>query len=326
MTRVRKLDPFTIRDHLPVRLDTHVLRLVVVPVDQQRGRCDLWQVRNDGPVLKRAGDEEFRRAVPKKRVIKLASSSTAHSLPTAIDRHGPRHSHGQLHRRILLHILKALLQLLRIRIHAAQMLPVIHIHRPLVLLALRPPLLLAPHQRRLHLRRQLRPQHIRGFHPALHRGRAAADDEPPQAAGLRRREAGAQHAAPGVAEQVVGGDAEVGEQVGQLGHEERFRPEGAVAHLFRQVRRAPAAELVVEDGRDAVLRREVGDGEQVVVADAWPAVEEYQRPGGGREVAEDLVECLAGLPGGRDVEVHLAGGGGEGVHGGCARCRSWAFC
>jgi hypothetical protein len=65
--------------------------------------------------------------------------------------------------------------------------------------------------------------------------------------------AGSQHAAPGLAQEVVViVDAEVGEQVVELGEEERDGPELAVALFFWEVRGFAAPELVVEDYGDRV--------------------------------------------------------------------------
>ena len=65
--------------------------------------------------------------------------------------------------------------------------------------------------------------------------------------------AGAEHAAPGVAQQVVVIlDAEVGEEVVELVQEQLLGPEGGVAHFLGEMGGAAGAELVVEDYGDVV--------------------------------------------------------------------------
>lgn len=86
--------------------------------------------------------------------------------------------------------------------------------------------------------------------------------------------AGAEHASPGVAEDVVVVlDPQMRQQIGEFGEKELDGPEGAIAALLREMRGFAAAELVVEDHRDCVLGCEVEEREKVIVRDAGAAVE-----------------------------------------------------
>ena len=128
---------------------------------------------------------------------------------------------------------------------------------------------------------------------------------------------GEQHAAPGLAEGAVAVlDAEMGQQVVELGDEEVGRPEGGVAHFFGQVRGFAAAELVVADGWNAVRGGEVGDWDEIVAWDAGTAVQEDEGTGAGSwgEIAVDLVPGFAWFVYSWNVEVCFAFGDWMGRH------------
>ena len=122
---------------------------------------------------------------------------------------------------------------------------------------------------------------------------------------------GAEHPAPGLPEQVeVVGDAEVLDHGGQLLDEQLHAPERRVG--VRQVRAAPAAELVVVHDRAAAARGQPGHGQRVVVGRAGPAVQDDERrPGAPGEVAGHPVPGPVPAEG----DLALGGGLGDGVHG-----------
>lgn len=64
---------------------------------------------------------------------------------------------------------------------------------------------------------------------------------------------GGEHAAPGVAEEVVLSDPQFLEQVVEFGEEELDGPEIGVAILFWEVGCIAAAELIVENDGDGVV-------------------------------------------------------------------------
>src|SRR5207237_6473708 len=98
-------------------------------------------------------------------------------------------------------------------------------------------------------------------------------------------------------------DAQRVDEVVQLADEEVDRPE--VGAALRVVRAPSVAELVIEDDRAPALG-EVGEGEQVVVRGAGPAMEHDQRSGRAfvprSELAVDAVPRLGRLA--ADLEGH----------------------
>ena len=88
-------------------------------------------------------------------------------------------------------------------------------------------------------------------------------------------------------------DPQVLKEVCELLHEEVLRPEACVALLLRIVGGVAVANLIVENDGDSVSGQEVREGEEVVVRDAWPAVQTHERTA-RFDVAEDLVPCLRG--------------------------------
>ncbi len=119
---------------------------------------------------------------------------------------------------------------------------------------------------------------------------------------------GRQHAAPGLAQQVVVVlDLQLLEQVIQLVEEELHGPEVAVVQLLGEVGRVAAAHLVVHDHRCAVQLRDVLQGQYVGVGDTGPAMEDHEGPfRGGGEGAKEGVPCLAGRGDAGDGEVERA--------------------
>lgn len=190
------------------------------------------------------------------------------------------------------------------------MLPV-EIHDGLLILGILVSLfLLMLRYRVIHMPRQQLPQPVARLDPQHHAARRVAYDDalhPLRARIVTRRPHTRQHAAPTLPEDVVvARDAEVREQVVELPHEEVGRPEGCVEAFLAQVRRVAVAELVVEDEGDVVAVG-VGQGrqrQQVVVARAWSAVEQDERPARAarRKVAVDFVPRLAFLARGRNRE------------------------
>lgn len=120
----------------------------------------------------------------------------------------------------------------------------------------------------------------------------------------------------------AGAQAEVVDEIVELGDEEGEGPEGGVGVLFWEVRGETAAELVVEDYRaTGVGGWMVGVGVQVdqrgevLVAGARTAVEGYQGGRGAGEVAYYFVPGRAGLVGVRGGEGDVARGGFGDGHG-----------
>ena len=89
-------------------------------------------------------------------------------------------------------------------------------------------------------------------------------------------------------------DTEMGEEVVEFGEKEVYGPEISVAVLFGEVGGITAAELVVHYYWDLVRSDEVADGEEVVVWNAWAAMETDERPDAGFEISEDSVPLLLG--------------------------------
>lgn len=147
--------------------------------------------------------------------------------------------------------------------------------------------------RLVNLPRQLPPPLVTRLHPQLHARRTIADHQLPQALRSTDRPHTPQHAAPALAQQIILRDPEVGEQVLEFGHEELWCPESRVEAFFAQMCAVAVAELVVEDHGDGVLFCQLGEGEEVVVAGAGPAVESDQGPCGGGQVADDFVPGVA---------------------------------
>lgn len=86
------------------------------------------------------------------------------------------------------------------------------------------------------------------------------------------------------------------EEALELGDEQLLGPEGRVAVFVGEVGGVAIAKLIVEDDGDGVGGGEVGEGEEVVVHDAWTAVENDEgATSGGLEVTKDLVPGLTRL-------------------------------
>ena len=94
---------------------------------------------------------------------------------------------------------------------------------------------------------------------------------------VRRDVLDSERDAPGLPEQIkVVRDAEVPQEVVQLGDEERRREEAR--GLVAQPRRVATAELVVEhDGTPPARLVQIGVREHVPVRDAWSAVQHHER-------------------------------------------------
>ena len=137
----------------------------------------------------------------------------------------------------------------------------------------------------LHVGRQVGAQAVGFFDPERHRGRGVGDRQAAQAGGLAHGVFGAEHAAPGLAEQVVAaGDAEMGKQGIEFGEEQIHRPERRIG--VGQMGGAAAAELVVMDD-GAFGGGEAGEAQSVVMQRARPAMQHDQRRQGGIAAAGD---------------------------------------
>ena len=145
-----------------------------------------------------------------------------------------------------------------------------------------------------------------------HVGGGSAEDELAEArgGGLGQGVFGGEHAAPGVAEEVVAGDAEGADKVGELGGEEGGVPEGCVAFTGGEARGADAADLVVHEDGDAVVVGEEGEREEVVMDGAGAAVEADEGGDAGGEVAPEGVVGFAEVAGRGDLKWNDAGFGG----------------
>lgn len=117
----------------------------------------------------------------------------------------------------------------------------------------------------------------------------------------------AQHAAPALAQEVEAPVTElkVVDEVVQLLDKQVKGPECVVSHLFAQVRRSAAADLVIEDDGNPVFFLKVNEGCQVLVTAAWAAVEGDQRLDLGSEVTDNFVPCCTGLPSAGRIESNL---------------------
>ncbi len=103
---------------------------------------------------------------------------------------------------------------------------------------------LVPQKRILNLGREIEAKPVGLRDPERHRGGGVRDDEGLEPGRPTDRMFGAQHAAPGLPDEVVApGDAEMGQEVVEFGEEEVDGPEAGAA--VAQVGRAAVAELVV---------------------------------------------------------------------------------
>jgi hypothetical protein len=144
-------------------------------------------------------------------------------------------------------------------------------------------------------------------HPQLHRRRGVADRHRLQAGRLQDRDLGAQHAAPGLAEQVILVDAQCFADRVELLDEQGGCPE--VGGRIGQMGAVAATDLVVVDDGAAGFVGEFGEVANVVVRHARSAVQDEKGQGAG-----------AGIVGGGDLDPgfvaaerdHL-GGTGHGV-------------
>ena len=113
--------------------------------------------------------------------------------------------------------------------------------------------LLMPAQRRLHLRRQLRPQAVRLADEVRERRGSVGEHERVEPARLRKCVLLREKATPRLAEHVMPlAHAERIDEVVKLAHEQINRPE--IGSLVGKVRAPPVAELVVVDYRPPVAR------------------------------------------------------------------------
>ena len=106
-------------------------------------------------------------------------------------------------------------------------------------------------------------------------------------------------------------DLEVGQEVVELSNEELDRPE--LGRLPLQVAGLTAADLVIEYNWDPTICSETRVGKDIVVGNAWTAVEHDEGRFAGGEVTEDFVPCLEGLA--LVDKVDLASGYSGGGHG-----------
>ena len=141
-----------------------------------------------------------------------------------------------------------------------------------------------------------------------HRGWAGGEDEVLETLWFGHGEFCREHSSPRIPQKIeIFLDLEVPEEIIELVDEELDGPELYVTLLFGDMGRHSTADLVVEDDGDLVLGPEIGEGEHVIVDDAWASVEDHQGamfPVG--EVPVDLVPGLGDLPGARHGEVDLA--------------------
>ena len=160
----------------------------------------------------------------------------------------------------------------------------------------------------LHLLGELGELLLHGGDEQRHRCRTGGNDEVLETLGFSHRELCGEHASPRIPQEIeIVVDFEVFEEIVEFGDEERDGPESDIALLFGEMGRHSTADLVVEDDGDFIFGPEVGEGEHVIVDDAWTAMEDDQ----GTvfligEISVDLVPSLGGLTGARDDEVNLA--------------------
>lgn len=112
-----------------------------------------------------------------------------------------------------------------------------------------------------------------------------------------------------MAEEVVAGDVERAEEVGELREEEGGRPEGGVTFAGGEARRFAAADLIVHEDGDGEVVREEGDWEEIVVDYAGAAVQADERGRGRGEGAPEGVVGFAEVAGRGDLEEDGAGFG-----------------
>lgn len=147
-----------------------------------------------------------------------------------------------------------------------------------------------------HDRWHLSTQQIQSTLQELAVGKAARNDDLDQALRPRRSNSGSDSAAPAMSEDVVAwnaASANMVDQIGQLLLENRSRPETRVSSCVREVSGPSRSDLVVKDDRQSVLRPELRESEQVVMAGAGDARDHDHWRSAAVKVADDLVECRA---------------------------------
>lgn len=96
-----------------------------------------------------------------------------------------------------------------------------------------------------------------------------------------------------MAQQVKLFDAKVIFDIIELSHEQLRRPEIRVAFLFPEARTLPTAYLVIHDDRNTMVLVDQTDGKDIAVWSAGTAMETNERCLGARQVAPELIVCLA---------------------------------
>ena len=116
---------------------------------------------------------------------------------------------------------------------------------------------------------------LQGSDEQPHRCRTGGEDEILETLGFGHRELCGEHASPRIPQEIeIVLDFEVFEEVVEFGDEEGDGPELDVTVLFGEMGRHSAADLVVEDNGDFIFGPEVGEGEHVIVNDAWTSMED----------------------------------------------------
>ncbi len=205
-------------DVLDVGLPGGGCGLVELPGDDERGRGDLMQPVDDAPAAQRAEDVKLVGAV-----------------------------HGVVDRRLRLHLRDGVDEVLRHRHDPAHMASVELVRRRQVLRVGDSARRFMTLEGGQGVRRQLGPQFVGRGHPQRHRRGRIADRQRREPGGLPDRDLRAQHAAPGLAQQVVFVDAERAAHRVELVDEQFGRPE--VGGGIGQVGAGAAADLVVVDDR-----------------------------------------------------------------------------
>ena len=201
--------------------------------------------------------------------------------------------HRSVHRRVFAHLCHRLERLGRPHLEVEDVLPVDPHERLLVLgrVGRAVPLVAAQHV--LHVLRPARAEARERVAPERVRRRAAGEHEVLEARGTVRGDVlDGERDAPGLPEEVkVVRDAEVPQEVVQLGDEERRR-DGEARRLVAQARRVARAQLVVEHDGMPPRAVQVGVREHVPVRDARSAVQHDEGSRAGLEVAEDRIRRL----------------------------------
>ena len=142
----------------------------------------------------------------------------------------------------------------------------------------------------------------------FHRCRTGGKDKVLEALWLGGSKLCCEHGTPRVAQKVeIVVYFEVFEEVVEFGDEELDGPEVTVTVLLWEMGGHPAADLVVEDDRYLGFGPEIGEGEHVVVNNAWTSVKDDKRAVlSVYEIPVDLVPGLGGLLSARDDEIDLS--------------------